>query len=164
MGHQKSSSRVLRYCATLILCVGGALALFSGAARSADPVQLITAAEAALPPGVVPSFAVRGSPTRLPTITVNSPHPGGGAVYSPLDFKLTFRAYGGAKIDPDSVVVTYVKQPDIDITARIKSFITADGIDIAQAAVPPGQHQFWVEVKDTDGRTRGREVDFQVLK
>jgi len=147
-----------------VLSIAASLTLLSAPTRSADPVQLITTAEAALPPGAVPSFEVRGSPTRLPSITVAAPHPGGGAVYSPLDFKLTFRAFGGAKIDPESVVLTYIKKPDIDITARIKSFITADGIDIAQAAVPPGQHQFWIEVKDTDGRTAGHEIDFQVLK
>ena len=146
------------------MCVAACLPLLIVAARPAAPVQLITPAEAALPPGAVPSFEVRGSPTRQPSFIVNSPHPGGGAVYSPLDFKLTFRAYGGAKIDPDSVVVTYVKQPDIDITARIKPFLTADGIDIALAEVPPGLHTFWIELKDTDGRSAGREVDLQVTK
>jgi hypothetical protein len=150
--------------AMLSFCVAACLPLLVAAARSATPVQLITPSEAALPAGTVPSFEVRGSPTRLPTITVNSPHPGGGAVYSPLDFKLTFLAYGGAKIDPDSVVVTYVKTPDIDITARIKPFLTADGIDIAQAEMPPGLHTFWIELKDTDGRSVGREVDVQVTK
>ena len=148
----------------LVLCAATGLALSCAVALPVEPVQLITPAEAALPAAAVPSFEVRGSPTRLPTITVNSPHPGGGAVYSPLDFKVTFRAYGGAKIDPDSVVVTYVKKPDIDITARIKPFLTAAGIDIAQAAVPPGVHTFWIELKDTDGRSAGREVDFQVTK
>lgn len=150
--------------ATLSCCVAACLPLLATVARPAQPVQLITPAEAALPAGAVPSFEVRGSPTRLPTITVNSPHPGGGAVYSPVDFKVTFRAYGGAKIDPDSVVVSYIKSPDIDITARIKPFLTADGIDIAQAAVPPGLHTFWIELKDTDGRTAGHEVDFQVTQ
>lgn len=148
----------------LAWCGAAGLALSCAAAYPATPVQLITPAEAALPSGTVPSFEVRGSPTRLPSITVNSPHPGGGAVYSPLDFEVTFRAYGGAKIDPDSVVVTYVKNPDIDITARIKPFLTAAGIAIPQAEVPPGSHQFWIEVKDSDGRSSGREVDFQVVK
>jgi hypothetical protein len=164
MGNWNVVRAALLPSARFVWCVAAGLALSCAAAHPAEPVQLITPAEAALPPGTAPSFEVRGSPTRLPNITVASPHPGGGAVYSPLDFKLTFRAFGGAKIDPDSVVVTYVKKPNIDITARIKPFITADGVEVAQAEVPPGQHQFWIEVKDTDGRTAGREVDFQVLK
>jgi hypothetical protein len=149
-----------------LLGAAGAAAsvLFAAAARSAQAFQLITPAEAALPPGSIPSFAVRGSPTRLPSITVISPAPGGGAVYSPLDFKLSFRAYGGAAIDPNSVVVTYIKKPDIDITPRLKPFITASGIDIPQAQVPPGVHQFWIEVKDNDGRSNGRPLDFQVIQ
>jgi hypothetical protein len=140
------------------------LAVCIAAAHPAAAFELITASEAALPPGTAPAFEVRGSPTRLPSVTVLSPPPGGGAVYAPLDFKLRFRAFGGAAIDPDSVVVTYIKQPDLDITPRIKAFITANGIDIAQAEVPPGVHQFWVRLRDTDGRVGDREFDFRVVK
>jgi hypothetical protein len=60
--------------------------------------------------------------------------------------------------------VTYIKQPDLDITPRSKAFITANGIDIAQAEVPPGVHQFWVRLRDTDGRVGDREFDFRVVK
>lgn len=150
--------------AKIIRGAAACLAAFFAAAGPAAAFELITPAEAALPSGTVPSFEVRGSPTRLPGITIVSPAPGAGAVYSPLDFKLSFRAFGGAAIDPSSVVVTYVKKPDIDITPRIKPFITAGGIDIAQAEVPPGTHQFWIKLKDTDGRVNGRQFDFQVVK
>lgn len=150
--------------ASTVRYVAVCLAVFFGAVEPAAAFQLITAAEAALPAGTVPSFEVRGSPTRLPSITVVLPHPGGGAVYSPFELRLDFRAFGGAAIDPDSVVVTYIKNPDIDISPRIKPFITPKGIDIAQAEVPPGLHKFWVEVKDSEGRAGGREFDFQVLK
>lgn len=139
------------------------VAVFFAAANSAPAFELVTAAEAALPPGKAPSVAVRGSPTRRPNIAVISPS-GAGAVYSPLDLKLTFSAFNGAAIDPNSVVITYIKQPDIDITPRVKEFITASGINIAQAQVPPGLHQFWIELKDTHGNSSGREVEFLVLK
>ena len=85
-------------------------------------------------------------------------------MHSPLDLKLEFRAFGGAQIDPGSVVVTYLKQPAIDVTQRIMPFITADGVDISQAEVPAGKHQFWVELKDKSGRIGGAEFDFQVAK
>lgn len=148
-----------------IICwVAVCLAVLVAAAPPAAAFELITPAEAALPAGTVPAFVARGSPTRLPQITVVSPPPGGGAVYSPLDLKLRFRAFGGASIDPDSVVITYIKKPNIDITPRIKAFITPHGINIAQAVVPPGRHRFWIELKDNDGRSRGREFDFQVAK
>lgn len=85
-------------------------------------------------------------------------------VHSPLELILRFRAFGGAAINPDSVVLTYLKQPQIDITQRITRFITAAGIDIKQADVPPGLHQFWIELKDNEGRTSGTEFSFQVAK
>jgi len=144
-------------------CAAAVLVLVFAAANPAAAFELITLAEAALPAGKVPSFKMRGSPTRLPSITVVSPAEV-GAVYSPVDLKLLFKAFGGAAIDPESVVVTYVKEPDINITPRIKSFITADGIDILQAEIPPGTHQFWVELKDTRGSMNGREFDIQVIK
>jgi hypothetical protein len=62
------------------------------------------------------------------------------------------------------VVVTYLKEPAIDITQRIMPFITAQGIDVSQADVPPGKHQFWVELKDKDGRIGGAEFSFQIAK
>jgi hypothetical protein len=163
MGNRKALTAAITQRAKMIWCAAAFLAIFFAAATPAAAFQLITVAEAALPSGTVPSFAVRGSPTRQPSITLQSPA-GVGVVYSPLDLKLRFRGFGGAAIDPDSVVVIYVKQPDIDITARVKSFITADGIDIVQAEVPPGLHQFWVELKDTDGRIGTLEFDFQVAK
>jgi hypothetical protein len=146
-----------------VLSGAAAATLLFAAARPARAFDLITPAEAALPPGSFPSLEVRGSPTRLPSVTVVSPLQGGGAVYSPLDLKLSFRAFGGATIDLDWVAVIYIKKPNIDITPRIKPFITAAGIHIAQAQVPPGLHQLWVGVKDTDGRSGGCALNFQVI-
>ena len=139
------------------------LAVLLAAASPAAAFELITPAEAALPPGRIPSFEIRGSPTRRPTIKVVSPS-GAGALYSPLDLKLTFSAFGGAAIDPNSIVFTYIKQPDIDLTPRVKEFISANGINIAHAEVPAGLHQFWIALKDTNGDSNGLEVEFLVLK
>jgi hypothetical protein len=130
----------------------------------AGAFQLVSSEEAALPARSVPLLELRGSPTRRPIVVVVSPAPGAGLVHSPLDLKLEFRAFGGAQIDPDSVVVTYLKDPAIDITQRITPFISTSGIIITQAAVPPGKHEFWVQLKDKDGRLGGGEVSFQVTK
>jgi len=143
-----------------VVCLAGLFA----AAMPADAFQLITPEEAALPAGPVPGFQLRGSPTRRPNVTVISPPPTAGVLHSPLNLKLQFRAFGGAAIDPNSVVVTYLKEPAIDITQRIMSFISADGINVSQAEVPPGKHQFWIELKDNDGRIGGTEFTFQVVK
>jgi hypothetical protein len=146
------------------LCVVGCLSAFLAAVTPAIAFQLVTPEEAALPPGVLPTIELRGSPTRRPSLTVVSPPPNAGLVHSPLDVKLQFRAFGGAEIDPGSVVVTYLKDPAIDITQRITPFISAAGIDVSQAEVPPGKHQFWVELKDKAGRVGGGEFSFRVAK
>ncbi len=75
---------------------------------------------------------------------------------------MQFRAFGGASIDPSTVVITYLKQPAIDLTQRLTPFITAQGISIPQAQVPPGKHQFWIELKDNEGRIGGGAFSFQV--
>ena len=140
------------------------LALVFAAPALAADFQLITPAEAALPAGTVPTLNLRGSPTRRPIVSVVSPPPGAGLVHSPLELKLQFRAFGGAAINPSSVIVTYLKDPPIDITQRLAPFITATGIDIPQADVPPGKHLFWLELKDEDGRVGGGQFSFQVAK
>jgi hypothetical protein len=146
------------------VCAAACLAGLFAVATPARAFQLVTPAEAALPAGTVPALELRGSPTRRPNVIVVSPPPNAGLMHSPLDLKLQFRAFGGAEIDPNSVVVTYLKEPAIDITQRIMPFITAQGIDVSQADVPPGKHQFWVELKDKDGRIGGAEFSFQIAK
>lgn len=143
-----------------VICLAGLLA----AARPAFALELITPAEAALPPAQIPTFELRGSPTRGPHVTIVSPPPGAGLIHSPIELKLRYRAFGGASIDADTVVITYLKKPAIDITQRIKPFITAAGIDVKDAVVPPGLHRFWIELKDNDGRVSGTEFSFQVTK
>lgn len=162
--HKRNAAAEVRTGRVSIVAFAAAyLAVSLIATSPAAAFQLVTADEAALPPGTVPSFEVRGSPTRLPSITLVSPA-GVGVLYSPIDLKLRFQAFGGAAIDPETVAVTYVKRPDIDITPRLKSFITASGIEISKAELPPGVHEFWVQLKDTNGRMNGHEFKFQVAK
>jgi hypothetical protein len=71
---------------------------------------------------------------------------------APFDFKINFEARGDTKIDPSSVKVVYMKSPFVDLTPRLKSAISANGIDFAKADVPPGTHAIRVTVKDTEGR------------
>jgi hypothetical protein len=158
------AERVLAFQKLSSAIGAGLFAWLVMAGSQAGAFQLVTSEEAALPTRSVPMLELRGSPTRRPIIVVVSPAPGAGLVHSPLDLRLEFRAYGGSQIDPDSVVVTYLKDPAIDITQRITRFISTSGILITQADVPPGRHEFWVQVRDKDGRLGGGEVSFQVTK
>ena len=136
----------------------------SAPGSAADVLELITAAEASLPSVPVPILELRGSPIRRPQVEILSPPPAAGVMHSPIALTVNFSAFGGAKINANSVLVTYLKQPNIDLTQRLKPFISAAGIDLAQAEVPPGLHQLWIELKDDHGHVGGAELTFQIVK
>ena len=128
---------------------GAAVCFASDAARA---IVLITPQEAALPDAVgAQQFDKRGV-TRAPKILELSPAPDAGAVRSPVNLLVKFESYGGAAIDPLSVKVVYLKNPNINLTQRISTSVTASGIDVHSAEVPPGTHNIRVEVKDNVGR------------
>jgi hypothetical protein len=122
---------------------------------------LISAKEAALP-AASGTLATRGI-SRGPAVKLNSPE-ADTPVMSPFDFKVAFEARGDAKIDPASVKVIYMKSPFVDLTPRLKSVISTNGIDLAKADVPPGTHTIRVSVKDTDGRETNSVLTLVVNK
>ncbi len=131
----------------------------SSAATFAAP--LISPLEAALPQASG-TLATRGI-SRGPAVKLNSPEVD-TPVMSPFDLKVAFEARGESKIDPTSVKVMYLKSPFVDLTPRLKSAISANGIDFAKADVPPGTHTIRVTVKDTDGRETNTVLTLVVNK
>ena len=134
--------------------------LFALLPSHAIAVQLITDEEAQLP--VAAKLIARGGLTRGPGIKQISPVD--NKVKMPFDIKLLFEPHGGAKIDPASVKMTYLKAPLVDLTERIKPYISASGIDIAKVEVPPGEHHLKVQVTDSKGRVGSTVVSFVVMK
>jgi hypothetical protein len=118
------------------------------ASNASAGVVLITPDEAQLPTpkGV---FAPRAI-TRGPRIELSDSD--SGELRSPLRLQLKFRGFGGASINLDSLNVTYLKQPSVDLTSRVKPFAQATGIEIPDAEAPPGQHFVRVEILDSEGR------------
>ena len=113
----------------------------------AGAAVLITADEANLPPTPFPSLS-RGI-TRGPAVKLESPS---GPVTSPFRFIVTFEAHGGAQIAQQSVKLLYLRNPTIDLTSRVKVYLTAQGLGITAAEAPPGKHDMILEVADTNGR------------
>jgi hypothetical protein len=138
-------------------CAVTACVLLAGPAGA---LQLITASEAALP---VDQSRERGI-SRGPTVVIVSPSPAAGTIKSPLVLKVRFESHGAAKIDVDSVLITYMKKPAVDLTQRIKPFVEATGIDVENAEVPPGTHTLRVNVTDTEGRSGWADLTFSVSK
>ena len=120
--------------------------LFSGTSRA---TPLITEEEAKLPPPKGAVAADRRGILRGPKVEFVSP---GESVASPLKLQLKFESFGGAKIDPDSVKVTFLRTPNVDLTSRVKPFVQADGINMQDAELPPGDYTMRVDIKDSDGR------------
>lgn len=126
----------------------------------ASAVQLITEAEAKLP--VAAKLTARGGLTRGPSIKVISP--ADNKVKQPFDMKLMFEPHGGANIDPASVRMTYLKSPLVDLTERVKPYISTNGIDMAKVEAPPGEHHLKIQVTDSKGRVGSTIVNFVVMK
>jgi len=137
----------------------GLLLLFAASIHAAP---LITEGEAALP-AAAPAVVTRGV-TRGPSIKQVSPDPAADAVRSPISLKVAFEPRGGAKIDPASVKVSYMKSPAVDLTDRVKPALTEKGIQIDNAEVPPGDHQIRLTVQDSEGRQGTAVIHFKVVK
>jgi hypothetical protein len=133
---------------TRIWAASVAVGLLGSAVAQAGTV-LITEEEARLPPPKGAVAADRRGIFRGPKIHFVSP---AEAVRSPVHFRLKFEAFGGAKIDPGSTKVLYLRTPNVDLTPRIKQFVMPAGIDIPDIELPPGEHMVRVDIKDTDGR------------
>jgi hypothetical protein len=131
-----------------------------GFIKSASAMELITQEEAKLPDGISGSRGI----TLGPLIILVSPPATAGMIKSPLNLKIKFESRGGVKVDEDSVVLTYQKNPPIDLTQRSRSFISIHGINIENATVPAGTHSIRVDVKDVQGRSNFLEFGFTITR
>jgi hypothetical protein len=110
---------------------------------------LITEDEAKLPPPKGAFATDRRGITRGPKIDFI---PAGDPLHSPMHLQMKFESFGGARIDVDSVKITYLRTPNVDLTSRVKSFVQATGIDMPDVLLPVGDHMLRVDLKDSDGR------------
>ena len=125
------------------------LALWSALSLSpawADPLALISPTEAQLPDAkAVTTRAI----TRGPGIKMVNPPEVNAASFA---LKIALEPRGGAKIDPHSLRLEYMKEPAVDLTPRVSAGIKPDHIDLPQVSVPKGVHHLRVSVKDSEGR------------
>lgn len=117
----------------------------------AQAFDLVTGDEAARPE-MREEQLLRGI-TRGPLISVLQPDPQVAVVKSPFRMLLSFRALGGSHIDARSVEVIYLKEPLIDLTPRLASAISDQGLSLDGVVLPPGVHRMLVRVADEDGRS-----------
>ena len=142
-------SKLVRSCLPGLLIAATVLVASSAIPACASHV-LITEEEARLPPPKGAVATDRRGVTRGPKIKyIDESEP----LHSPMHLHVKFESFGGAKIDPDSVKVTYLKTPNVDLTPRVKPFVQNAGIDMPDVELPVGDHMVRVDVRDSDGRT-----------
>ncbi|NUR12569.1 MAG: hypothetical protein HOQ20_12115 [Bradyrhizobium sp.] len=134
----------MKWNVLLVLVTAGLL--FSGPSRA---TQLITAEEAKLPPPKGAVAADRRGILRGPKVEFVSP---AQSTSSPMPLVLKFESFGGAKIDPESFKMIFLRTPNVDLTSRVKPFVKPDGINMQDAELPPGEYTMRVDIKDSDGR------------
>lgn len=125
--------------------------LLGGWVSQSRAVELITPREAQLP-AAKDLLRIRGV-TRGPRIRLLSPDLSNAQTFSsPFALNVAFDERAGVPIDPTSVKMIYLKAIQIDLTPRLKGAISAQGIELAEAQVPPGEHPVRVRVRDVQGR------------
>jgi hypothetical protein len=130
------------------------------AAQAADPILLITREEAGLPTAPKTATSTRNL-TRGPGIDT-LPTPDKGVDGKPFRLSVRFMPSNGVPIDPATVRVFYRRQPPVDITERIKPFITPAGIEAPSVVVPSGSHILEIEATDKEGRIGRRQLTLTV--
>ena len=126
---------------------------------------LILPEEAAMPPAPEPkrgNLEVGREDINLgPVIEVVEPLNGGRGVM-PIQVLIRFTPRS-EPVDLASLKVTLVKFIPIDITDRIRPYVTPDGIQVKEAKIPPGKHRVRIAVADKTGEFSMKEVSFEVL-
>ena len=148
-GYYKISSWLLTIAFTLLLT--------ADVLAQASTLVLISEAEASRPKR---QMEFKDSLERGPKVRLIAPS--NGAVHSPLRFVIQFQSFGGRAVDPQSVKVTYLTNPAVDLTARLQPYINSAGIEVDAALVPAGMHPLQIELKDNEGHFGSAEINLIV--
>jgi hypothetical protein len=147
-----------------LLIVAAASMLIARTLSATEPLLLVTEEELqasmAAPEPLYPRFTPEPG---APRILVETPKLN-AALPSPIAMKLRFQAADGTSIRPETFKVRYGSLR-IDITARItgSTAVTAEGLEISQAALPKGKHKIVIAVEDAVGRLNERQLQFEII-
>lgn len=144
-----------------LLPVGLAVpALIGRDARASGLVWLVTDREAALPPNAAPGET--RAVTRGPAIRYVHPLDRPVRAREPFWLRLEFAARGGARIDPQATRVTLLRGANLDLSGRVRPFLSDSALDIAEALAPPGSFTFRVAIADDQGRSTATTITLDV--
>jgi hypothetical protein len=143
--------------------VAAALLAVSSVAGQADSRRpaLITLDESKLPP-MTDQLRTRGG-VPGPQILLVSPQANGAVpLRHPFKIVIKFMPRDGARVNVASLKVTYLRLFGIDITDRIRPYVTEAGINVDDPQIPAGQHEIRFEIGDSLGRMTTETYRFTV--
>jgi len=91
--------------------------------------------------------------------------PGGGEIgQQPVEIDVVFnQSKNGDEPNMSTLKVRYIKFFTIDITDRVKPYVTANRIHVTQAEFPKGDHTVEIYLEDLQGKASSKVVEFKVL-
>ena len=132
-----------------LLAVLSALAVGNAsAAEPGSPLRLITEEEAALEDAVM----TRGESDYQngPIVQLVRPEPG-GEYEEPFEILVHFLvAPSGHAINESSLKVLYMKLFNINITSRLREYVSPKGIQAPAVELPPGRHSVQIYLEDVE--------------
>jgi hypothetical protein len=150
-----------------VCAIGSVMSLLCLASlgRAETGEWLILPEEAAMAPAPEPRRGImevgREDISIGPVIEIVEPLNGGrGSMPIHVSIRFTPRL---EPVDLASLKVILVKFIPIDITDRIRPYVTSEGIQVNEAKIPPGKHRVRITLADRAGEFSVKEVSFEVL-
>lgn len=140
---------------TLLMVLGCASSTPQG-----STVTLITEEEAAQPDAPPEQNRAACTPAP-PTIKINSPQ-NGQTYQQPVPVDVQFVPSEGASIDPAKVRLELLKLIRVDLTKKVRPYITPAGVSLPKAEIPRGKHRVEITIADTRGQGCSSVVEFTV--
>ena len=150
----------------LVLAAGGASCL---SAADQEGLWLITPDEAATPAAVVDPDEIRTRglfqraaplPDSGPDIQIEQPGLD-QALRPPLDIAISFIPRR-SPVDLSTLKVTLVKLVNIDLTDRLRQYVSAEGLRLTQVQLPSGEHVVRLSLSDQAGGKTVKEITLNV--
>jgi hypothetical protein len=148
-------SRTIRPALSLLIAL--CLAALAAGAEGPPPLLLLTQNELdALPSDTPVVWGTQKTSPDGPQIIIDSPTD--NATYEgPFPIKIEFRpGPKGHDVDIASLKLEYKKAWGIDITDRVKPYITGTVIDVAESELPRGRHTVEILIADVDENLSSR--------
>ncbi|OGW57017.1 MAG: hypothetical protein A2Y48_03185 [Nitrospirae bacterium RIFCSPLOW2_12_42_9] len=150
----------------LLLIVPLILFTFISTARGGEegPLELITAQEAATP-DMDPSqlhVEVGREDGNGPIIELIAPEMG-SPLKPPVPISIKFVKRAEKEIDTATFKLEYLKFITIDLTSKVKQYVTKEGIKVPEAKLPSGTHTIRLSIGDITGALTKRILTIEVL-